>query len=843
MVACGEVSTYERFAYKGQIICEDKVEHIVLTSRAVNQLPYTALANECLKRTGKVYNAVLIRISVKITNVTWHVSEPRAIIADKMPGGKLAASQVTLVTNVYGVRMPPIPVFRYDVAVVAYNAKRSFELTKQTRDDYRATERRTKCLEVFTAIRKDAFFGGQHNELFYDGQKILYSLSQLGQNDSQGPVRHVVTLSGETLRDLGMAEVEKVEFTVSSVSGEFSLTLNDTSNVSSDLERSDHSLMQFIDIATSQYALFHPERHLVFGAGVSYLKRPWEEGFRREDCPVLREGKYVSVGAHKSSGRVEGPKGRGSCNAAIIIDTSKTAFHCEQNVLEKAFEIVPNFGKGRVTQSQVFHLRQQMKGLFAMTRIKGKNGSVFQITNISTQSADETTFCYEGANVTVAQYYVQKYELELKYADAPLLVSRKSSSQTNYFPMEISYIVENQRVQKQQQTAAQLKGMREACIIPPAKRLEQNDKNLAALDILNPENSWIAKAGIRVIPKPLTVMGRVLRAPTIIYGGNKSTYVDQNKMAWTLDGNLYIQPAKLSRWAAYMVNGNSRDVMSENEFRRFVSKFIQAGESHGMRIADPADFNHVNATIEDVDKTVQIAANEKCDFILFVQSDTAKLHNAIKDAERKYEIVTQDVKMSSAVDVVRKNKWQTLDNIVNKTNVKLGGLNHVVACNSPGSERWFTEGRLFMGLSMSHSGPATRSHSKPSVVGYAANIGASQFDFIGDFGFQAAGRTDSVDVLGEFMNNIIMSYKEKRGRHPTQLIIYRGGISEGQFAMVLKYEVPLIRVAAKKAGCVNVKVTLMVANRLHKIRLFPSYVSVCKHRCKKVISGQTGPQI
>ncbi|KHN84983.1 hypothetical protein Tcan_16149 [Toxocara canis] len=49
--------------------------------------------------------------------------------------GKLMELGVTLVTNVYGVRMPPIPVFRYDVAVVAYNAKRSFELTKQTRDE------------------------------------------------------------------------------------------------------------------------------------------------------------------------------------------------------------------------------------------------------------------------------------------------------------------------------------------------------------------------------------------------------------------------------------------------------------------------------------------------------------------------------------------------------------------------------------------------------------------------------------------------------------------------------------------------------------------------------------
>uniref|UniRef100_A0A914R9R2 Uncharacterized protein n=1 Tax=Parascaris equorum TaxID=6256 RepID=A0A914R9R2_PAREQ len=136
-----------------------------------------------------------------------------------------------------------------------------------------------------------------------------------------GTLRHVLTLSQEVLQSLEMGGVEKVEFTVSDISGDSGLVLSDIAKISSDLSYSDRSLMQFIDIATSQYALFHPDHHLVFGRGVSYLQKPWEEGFTQEDCPSLPEGKYVCVGAHKSAGRVEGPKGRGSCNAAIIIDS------------------------------------------------------------------------------------------------------------------------------------------------------------------------------------------------------------------------------------------------------------------------------------------------------------------------------------------------------------------------------------------------------------------------------------------------------------------------------------------------------------------------------------------
>lgn len=57
-------------------------------------------------------------------------------------------------------------------------------------------------------------------------------------------------------------------------------------------------------------------------------------------------------------------------------------------------------------------------------------------------------------------------------------------------------------------------------------------------------------------------------------------------------------------------------------------------------------------------------------------------------------------------------------------------------------------GRLFIGLSISHAGPPTFAEiarhkpSRPSVVGYAANIGFADSVFIGDFGFHDPRRTD-----------------------------------------------------------------------------------------------------
>lgn len=53
----------------------------------------------------------------------------------------------------------------------------------------------------------------------------------------------------------------------------------------------------------------------------------------------------------------------------------------------------------------------------------------------------------------------------------------------------------------------------------------------------------------------------------------------------------------------------------------------------------------------------------------------------MKMLERRYDIVTQDVKRSVAVKAISQRQSQILENIVFKTNVKMGGLNYTLALN------------------------------------------------------------------------------------------------------------------------------------------------------------------
>lgn len=747
-------------------------------------------------------------------------------MAPKIAPGEVQAGELLLESNVFGMRLPDRQVYRYDITVEALTSRgRVMNLEKMTRDDYLVTERKKDCMEIFKSICHHEFFSQPGQVLYYDGQKTMYTLVRLPMN---GDKRQVFKVDPRNL-ELDLSNLVKIEFYVSEVLDEFEFTLSDLSHIANRSGKIDRTVLQFIDIATSQAVVMYPERHYSFGAGTSYLKEPQKEGFGERSCPQVAEGKAVAVGVHKAACAVEGPRGRGGTSVGVIIDTAKTAFHKEQNVMNKVLEIFPRFLDSVINLSHIHQLRKQLKGLFAETRLDGRKGTVFQITNVVQQSARETVFVFEDREISVEHYYQRKYNVVLKCPEAPLLTSQRGA-QINYFPMEISYIIGGQRVQQSQQTAQQLKGMREACIIPPKQRADENLRNMNALGLSDINNRWIAKAGIDM-KSQLKVISRILPAPSIQYQ-NGTEKINPFDVAWTMKSSFtYMCPAKVDIWALYVIKHNIRIGMGEQDVRKFAQHFLKACKSRGMEIDMPQDMSFVSAEAEAVEARIKLAADNDAEFIFFIQEDTANLHDFIKSMERKYLTITQDMKMSRAMDIISKRKWQTLENIVHKTNIKLGGVNYELCPVSEETKRWLKPGRLFIGLSISHAGPPTfaeiarRKPSRPSVVGYAANIGFADSVFMGDFGFQDPRRTDMVSLVAKFVSRSIERYRVKRKICPEEVIIYRGGASEGEYAMIMNYEVPLIRKALEESQCGKTPLTLIVVNRLHRVRLIPVEVN------------------
>ncbi|OZC06093.1 hypothetical protein X798_06925 [Onchocerca flexuosa] len=199
----------------------------------------------------------------------------------------------------------------------------------------------------------------------------------------------------------------------------------------------------------------------------------------------------------------------------------------------------------------------------------------------------------------------------------------------------------------------------------------------------------------------------------------------------------------------------------------------------------------------------------------------------MKYIESKEQVVTQDLKATTAVAVAVQNKRQTLENIVNKTNIKLGGLNYSVHLET-NCDKWLTKaGFLVVGLDIAH--PAVSMVSRkdrnfvPSVIGYSANIKKHPLDFIGGYRYCKAEMEELVDdTMQEVFSYILRYYKASRGEPPNHLFVIRDGVSAGQYKYVMNTEVQQIKKACQMVGGPNFcpHITFIVLTKMHNVRLY-----------------------
>uniref|UniRef100_A0A914PDF5 Piwi domain-containing protein n=1 Tax=Panagrolaimus davidi TaxID=227884 RepID=A0A914PDF5_9BILA len=339
------------------------------------------------------------------------------------------------------------------------------------------------------------------------------------------------------------------------------------------------------------------------------------------------------------------------------------------------------------------------------------------------------------------------------------------------------------------------------------------------------------KAGISVVKEPLKVSARVLKAPQIRYL-NGNLFPEPNGK-WRLPKHAkYEIGATLKRWLGiFLIVPNER--MHFKEFVAFVKRFYEECGIRGLQIDEPYDLRQVVCDVENIEAAFRRARKENCQFILFGHSDRdTKFHSFIKAMERKYEVITQCVKTKTIYNVMEQSPV-SLENIVAKANVKLGGLNHsVVLADFP-----FDKNVLFVGLGMNHPGvsnpheetnPSARAQpqtagtafpSNVSVLGFCANDGAIPNEFIGNFFFSPVHRDEKLSVLDKLLEEVFERFHRNRQCAPTRIILFRSGCDEGAYRSVLKYEMPIITAICENYAP-GAPVSVIIPSKLQQVRFF-----------------------
>ncbi|KAI8565536.1 hypothetical protein RHMOL_Rhmol03G0267800 [Rhododendron molle] len=450
----------------------------------------------------------------------------------------------------------------------------------------------------------------------------------------------------------------------------------------------------------------------------------------------------------------------------------------------------------------------------------------FPVAGLSKDSARDISFTLENheppRETGLVEYFREKYNKKILYDDIPCLDLGRS----NYVPAEFCTLVEGQRYPKEKLHREDEKRLKNISMPPPRERKSIIYEMVRAKD--GPCGNVVRNFGIAVDKNMTRVVGRVLAPPTLKLctpaGNPQVIRVDRERCQWNLTGKSVMEGKPLKWWALI-------DFSLFDRFRldsgRFIQKLRKKCSDLGIPVEEPVvcrftsmrDLSTVAATQELLDGVVK-EANRKCNgrLQLFVCVMSGK-HDGKKYlkwvSETRIGIMTQCCLVKNANNPKERDNDQYLSNLALKINAKLGGSNMELVERLPGFPG--EEHVMFIGADVNH--PAPRNTTCPSFAGVVAT---TNWPAVSRYVVRLCAqehRKEKIVDFGATCLDLVNTYARLNKVKPQKIVVFRDGVSEGQFDMVLNEELQDMKSAIYENDY-RPTITLIVAQKRHLTRLF-----------------------
>jgi len=173
---------------------------------------------------------------------------------------------------------------------------------------------------------------------------------------------------------------------------------------------------------------------------------------------------------------------------------------------------------------------------------------------------------------------------------------------------------------------------------------------------------------------------------------------------------------------------------------------------------------------------------------------------------------------------IRKEKGQAqyFANVALKFNTKLGGMNHAL---DSASMAWLKKApTMLVGIDVTHPGPGSVKGT-PSIAAVVASWDHEYAQYPASMEIQES-RKEMVTNLDKMMIARLDLFRAKSKMLPNRVLVYRDGVSEGQFLTVVKEELPLIKAAFRKFDTAQKAyepaLTIVICGKRHHTRFYPT---------------------
>ncbi|KAG0611825.1 hypothetical protein M758_7G167600 [Ceratodon purpureus] len=419
-------------------------------------------------------------------------------------------------------------------------------------------------------------------------------------------------------------------------------------------------------------------------------------------------------------------------------------------------------------------------------------------------------------DVSVEAYYFEVYSYTLKYPGLPALDVGNKKKPT-FIPVELCKIVAGQRYTKalsSKQRTAQIA----ACKQGPQER-QKICENAMEISKYN-SDKLISEFGLQFDNKLAAVSGRILPVPKLEFGNGRSEEPREGR--WNFSNKAVHTGVEIENWAVAVFDSRVHDG------ERIGSQLMECCNRQGlkMRKASAVEKEPQSAQNMPPERRVEqmFAALKKYRpaFILAVlptDGSNSALYVAFKRfCEMKIGVISQ------CMIKPRNLNPQYLGNLALKINLKMGGFNSPLARTMT---TFLGPSTIIFGMDVSHG---STGEDAPSI---AAVVATKNWPDVFHYATKARTQPAKMEMIeglhiegkGGMVKDLLLEYHRTcRGpmRKPNQIIVYRDGVSESQFAEVLEKEVTAFKRACRDIQPdYNPGITFIVAQKRHNTRFFP----------------------
>lgn len=404
-----------------------------------------------------------------------------------------------------------------------------------------------------------------------------------------------------------------------------------------------------------------------------------------------------------------------------------------------------------------------------------------------------------------------------------------------YMPAELVDVLDGQPLRRKTTPNETRDMINFSCRSPFANATSIATFGRQVLGLENP--AFLAQFGLQVGKNLLTVQGRELLPPSIVYKDGrqptKPKIIQVNEGEWNMESVRVFKPGKsIDRWFWVTIEHSSNRAHQQyDQIDENMHKWVNFLRSQGIAIAADAlecpgnaiTVPHRQAPADFIRPVFQKMKAKKPQFVFVVlpgkKTDTDIYNDVKRASEIEFGYLSQNILRSNLL----KDSPQIYANLGLKVNLKMGGINHKLRDDVTIIKQQAT---MVVGYDVTHpTNLASKREGLPSLVGMVASVDNE----LGQWPATAWAQTGKVEMLDErlkdkFIGRLRLYQKHNGGRLPVNVIIFRDGVSEGQFHQVLDKELPHIRAACQSVYPANQspKVSLIVSVKRHQTRFYPA---------------------